>query len=84
VVAALEGLPSLSSCEALGAAQAGECDLEPICPIRSPLSVIREGIWGLMERTTLRDLVESTRRPARVFSLPPATATSGSPESFPR
>lgn len=56
VVTALEGSPTLSSCESLGAASHGECDIEPTCPIRSPLHRIREGIWELMQRTTLRSL----------------------------
>jgi Rrf2 family protein len=62
VVAALEGAPSLSSCESLEPFRRGECDLEAVCPIRSPLQVIREGIWKLMEKTTLRSLVRSTLR----------------------
>lgn len=65
VVTALEGTPMLSSCESLGAASHGECDLEPTCPIRSPLHRIREGIWGLMQRTTLRSLA----RPGPLVSL---------------
>lgn len=59
VVSALEGRPTLSSCESLGAAHGGECDLEPKCPIRSPLHRIREGIWRLMEQTSLRALASS-------------------------
>ena len=79
IVAALEGRPSVSSCEsthapasagpALVASGAQEssapkssaCGLEPVCPIRSPLHRVRDGIWGLMERTTLRSLVEPSR-----------------------
>jgi Rrf2 family protein len=57
VVCALEGAPRLASCESLVVAHEGECGLEPVCPIRSPLHRIREGIWHLMERTTLRSLV---------------------------
>lgn len=64
VVAALEGAPSLSSCESPEPYRRGECDLEAVCPIRSPLQVIREGIWKLMEKTTLRSLVRSTLRGA--------------------
>ena len=59
IVTALEGRPTLSSCESLAPARNGECELEPTCPIRSPLHRIREGIWTLMERTTLRSLVQS-------------------------
>lgn len=74
VVAALEGAPSVSGCENLGAAHGGECDLEPDCPIRSPLQVIREGIWGLMEETSLRTLVRSTLRLPNEHETSPPTA----------
>ncbi|MBK7876784.1 MAG: Rrf2 family transcriptional regulator [Planctomycetes bacterium] len=60
IVCALEGAPSVSSCETLAPARDGECELEPRCPIRSPLHRIREGIWSLMERTTLSSLVQSS------------------------
>ena len=73
VVAALEGAPTLSGCENFGATHGGECELESDCPIRSPLQVIREGIWGLMENTTLRSLVRSTLR------FPPDTTTKPTP-----
>ena len=58
VVAALEGRPSMSSCESLGAWHnvTKSCDVEPRCPIRSPLHQIRDGIWRLMENTSLRSL----------------------------
>jgi Rrf2 family protein len=59
IVVALEGRPTLSSCESLSPAHHGECDIEGVCPIRSPLHRIREGIWRLMEHTTLRSLVRS-------------------------
>lgn len=86
VVAALEGRPSVSSCEAThapaelehalapaeaGAPKSSACGLEPVCPIRSPLHRVRDGIWGLMERTTLRSLVE----PSRLVPLSQPTAT---------
>jgi len=61
LVAVLEGMPSLASCESLGAAirtSAGAvtCEVEPRCPIRSPIQRIRAGIWNLLQRTTLRDM----------------------------
>lgn len=56
VVAALEGAPTLTSCESLAPAANGECTVEPSCPIRSPIHRIRERIWQLMERTTLRTI----------------------------
>jgi Rrf2 family protein len=66
VVAALEGRPSLTSCESLSlgssgpSAHAGECGLEPRCPIRSPLHRLRQGLWDLMQRTTLRSLLRAS------------------------
>ena len=56
VVAALEGQPTLASCESLSPAKNGECEVEPTCPIRSPIHRIRERIWDLMDRTTLRSI----------------------------
>jgi Rrf2 family protein len=69
VVAALEGRPLLTSCESSAmdasgqvghAGPSGECSLESRCPIRSPLHRLREGLWQLMQRTTLRTLLHST------------------------
>jgi Rrf2 family protein len=59
VVTALEGPPSIASCESLGASRHGECEIEPVCPIRSPLHRLREGIWHLMQKTTLRSLIHA-------------------------
>jgi Rrf2 family protein len=59
VVTVLEGRPSLASCETLDPARHGECEIESVCPIRSPIHRIREGIWRLLERTTLRSLARS-------------------------
>lgn len=61
VVTALEGAPGLTSCRPLelgpGPAPRGsECEVEPTCPIRSPIHRIREHLWDLMRRTTLRSL----------------------------
>ena len=56
VVGVLEGHPSLASCESLGSYVAGSCDVESVCPIRSPIHQLRLGIWELLERTTLHDL----------------------------
>lgn len=58
VVAALEGAPALTSCADLGASDKdGACDVQDVCPIRSPLQSIRQGIWSLMQDTTLRSLM---------------------------
>lgn len=80
IVTALEGPPSVSSCEALAPARNGECDLEPRCPIRSPLHRVREGIWSLMERTTLLSLV----RPGPLVALEhPTVLPAGTAPSRP-
>ncbi len=59
VVGALEGHPSLLSCESLGLYVAHACHVEEVCPIRSPIQNLRVGIWKLLQRTTLRDLIGS-------------------------
>jgi len=69
VVKALEGAPSVTSCEGLGAAsRGGECDVRPLCPIRSPLQRIREGIWSLLQSTTLRSLADSSIERDNLFA----------------
>ncbi len=77
VVVALEGAPALTSCETLGAVAHGECGIEHLCPIRSPLQRIREGVWHLMERTTLRSLIRPKPIPI------PAAAASNAPAPSP-
>jgi Rrf2 family protein len=57
VVGVLEAHPSLTSCASLGHYLALPCDVESVCPIRSPIETLRLEIWKLLERTTLRDLV---------------------------
>jgi Rrf2 family protein len=88
VVAALEGPPTLTSCEGLGLAdRRGECGVEPVCPIRSPLHQLREGIWRQMEHTSLRSLARpfprtagGAHRPAgELPALPAARAPQPSP-----
>jgi len=66
VVAALEGAPGLTSCRSFEV-RGSECEVEPTCPIRSPIHRIRETLWGLMQRTTLRSLAS----PAPLASLEP-------------
>ncbi|MFN0009230.1 MAG: RrF2 family transcriptional regulator [Planctomycetota bacterium] len=59
IVTALEGRPLLTSCDSSApASHQGECGLVPVCPIRSPLHRIRENLWQLMQKTTLRSLVD--------------------------
>lgn len=56
VVGALEGHPSLTSCSSMGLYVAHSCDVEQVCPIRSPIETLRLELWRLLTRTTLRDL----------------------------
>ncbi|TAJ11653.1 MAG: Rrf2 family transcriptional regulator [Planctomycetota bacterium] len=58
VVRVLEGMPTLASCEALGMfrADAGSCDVEPVCPIKSPIQRVRVAIWDVLQKTTLQDM----------------------------
>ena len=46
------------------------CELEPTCPIRSPIHRLHTGLWNLLDQTTLGDL---TRSPHSV----PLTALPG-------
>jgi len=57
IVSALEGAPGLTSCRTLEILKTSECEVEPTCPIRSPIDRVREHLWGVMEQTTLRSLV---------------------------
>ncbi|MAB79917.1 MAG: hypothetical protein CMJ89_11250 [Planctomycetes bacterium] len=54
IVEALEGAPSLTSCE--GSHTENSCAVEAVCPIRSPIHVLRQGIWRMLEQTALSDL----------------------------
>lgn len=60
-IAAIEGMPTLSDCEAkalvgMGFEALADCDVESRCMIRSPLHRIQEDIWRQFERTTLEEL----------------------------
>jgi len=80
VVAALEGVPALTSCNDLGASgQDGQCGVEPVCPIRSPLQILRESIWTLLQTTTLRSLADSSKRTAGMFALSLGQSNSAPP-----
>jgi Rrf2 family protein len=69
VIASLEGAPSLTSCAGLEAAGAsGSCEVEPVCPIRSPLARLRSGIWTLFEGITLQSLTERAVDPTALFA----------------
>ena len=69
VVSALEGPPTLTSCAGLGAASSdGGCDVEPVCPIRSPLARLRTGIWTLSEGASLQALAYRSADPTSLLS----------------
>lgn len=59
IVEALEGRPEISNCGTSSLHRNAECEMQPTCRIRSPLQRIREGIWTMLERTSLRSLRES-------------------------
>ncbi len=69
VVCALEGAPTLASCETIHPTSGNSCDVQAVCPIRSPLQRIREGIWRQMEHTSLRALVDPTPTMSPLGSL---------------
>ncbi len=91
VVVALEGAPVVAGCEAHVAAGESNCDVEPVCPIRSPLHRLRDGIWRLLERTTLQSLsaagpfVELETSPRRLPAVPSpfGHTTSSAPAGMP-
>ena len=69
VVSSLEGQPSLTSCAGLGAAGLNNsCDVESVCPIRSPLARLRTGIWALLEGVSLKSLTDRTIEPTALFA----------------
>tara|TARA_R110002072_G_scaffold67230_12_gene165275 strand:- start:2866 stop:3360 length:495 start_codon:yes stop_codon:yes gene_type:complete len=69
VVTALEGAPAVTGCNDLGAAlRDGSCDIESVCPIRSPLERVRAGIWALLEGTSLRSLADRSLSPIQLLT----------------
>lgn len=70
VVTALEGRPTLTSCEGLGAlSPAGECGVEHVCPIRTPLQRLRQGMWNLLEGVSLRSLADRSVHAHALFEM---------------
>ena len=59
-IASLSNLPGSSAAGSSSTTNGlhgnGECDVRPTCPIRSPIHAVRDHLWGLLERTTLRSL----------------------------
>jgi Rrf2 family nitric oxide-sensitive transcriptional repressor len=83
IVSAMEGKPSLTSCESMPLARlfpGRECEVVPTCPIRSPIHRLREHLWSLMESTTLRALARSDRKLATA-SAGGASAALSHPET---
>jgi Rrf2 family protein len=76
VVSALEGSPPLTSCEAPILVKLGGCEVQPTCPIRSPIHRVRERLWHMLEHTTLRSLV-STSGFTEVETLRAASGAGG-------
>lgn len=74
VVTALEGAVALTSCGATDEYRPGDCEVESLCPIKSPLQRVRAGIWGLLEKTTLQDLA-ADRRDLRANASPSPTSS---------
>lgn len=60
VVASLEGHPSLTSCESLGAFAHSSCDLESCCPIKSPIQQLRSDLWAMLETKSLAHLARGS------------------------
>jgi len=70
VITALEGSPTLTSCEGLGAlGPSGNCDVEHVCPIRTPLQRLRAGMWNLLEGVSLRSLADRTVPATELFGV---------------
>ncbi len=66
VVSALEGAPPLTSCESPIVLKSGGCEVQSMCPIRSPVNRVREQLWGLLEHTTLRSLLPTRSAPLAI------------------
>ena len=65
IITALEGAPALANCDAPAVLKQGGCDVQPTCPIRSPIQRVHEHLWELLDRTSLRSLSEDRSRRAR-------------------
>lgn len=79
IVMAMEGPPGLTGCESFSG-EATPCELETNCPIKSPMSRVRQGIWILFQATTLRDLATpgalaelATTQANGMHAVPPTT-----------
>lgn len=66
IVTALEGAPTLTPCADLEASADDDhsCEIEGICPIKSPLHRVQMNIWSLMEGVSLADLANRSIDPS--------------------
>lgn len=71
IVEALEGRPQVSNCETSSPHRNSECEMQGFCRIRTPLHRVREGLWGLLEQTSLASLSSG---PAHALHAPHAVA----------
>lgn len=79
IIAAVEGRPSLTGCDALGSFKGGSCDVSPVCPIKSPIERVRAGIWELLQRTTLRELANPSQRALVAIETSPLPTGAAAP-----
>ena len=75
VVAALEGVPNLISCDVPALLRQGSCEVKPTCPIRSPIQRVHERLVDLLERTTLRSLADGAPHSVPATELAAPTNT---------
>lgn len=57
-VTAVDGPVRFAACSSASKAEGDGCELEPGCPIRSPIVKLHREIVSLLERTTVADLLE--------------------------
>lgn len=77
VVAALEGHPSFTSCASPAQTTTHLCEVERVCPIRSPIDTLRHEFWRLLTRTSVLDLASHPSSPAPITSSLSGTALAG-------
>lgn len=77
VVAAIEGAPSLASCASSGHLAPSPCEVESVCPIRSPIETLRQELWRLLSAKSLEDLARHPHM--HLAPLPVATASGERP-----
>jgi Rrf2 family protein len=63
IVTVLEGAPLLTSCDTGFAGTTGSCEVEPTCPIRSPIHRVRDRIRDVLSHVTLESLAHPNALP---------------------